>query len=45
MYMKQFDDKKGGFHPVENDKFDILRFLLKACETFEFRVQKVANKL
>ena len=45
MYMKQFDDKKGGFHPVENGKFDILRFLLKACETFGFRVQKVANKL
>ena len=39
MYMKQFDNR-GGFHPVYGGKLDIFRFLVKACETFGFRVRK-----
>ena len=39
MYMKHFDNR-GGFHSICGGKLDILRFLVKACETFGFRVIK-----
>ena len=39
MYMKQFDNREG-FHPVYGGKLDILRFLVKACDTFGVRVRK-----
>ena len=39
MFKKQFDNK-GGYHPVPRGKLDILRLLLKACETFGYTMKK-----